>query len=171
MTPERTRAVLALMLTFIIGLVIGVFIPGMVWRARHSERVGRLEEERSLPRHIPPTGDRFERAIYRIIDPDSAQEEKMKSLSLIHNTTTRIAAIHRNANDEIKLEMDSLITNLVSFKGLLRDDQKKRLEEFEKERMVEIPVEADGMRGRFGPRGRRGVEHPDRREPGDREER
>jgi hypothetical protein len=155
MTTERTRAVLALMLTFTIGIVIGIFIPGLVRKARFAEFDGRVREH-ELPRIKPPSGDRFERAIFRIIDPDSIQEEKIKSSSLIHNTTTRIASIHRNANNDIKLAMDSLITNLVSFKGLLREDQQKRLEEFEKQRMVEIPVEIDGMRGRFGPRGRRG---------------
>jgi hypothetical protein len=153
MTTERTRAALALMLTFTIGIVIGVFIPGLVWKARFAEYEGRVHEH-ELPRMKPPSGDRFERAIYRIIDPDSIQEEKIKSSSLIHNTTTRIASIHRVANHDIKLAMDSLITDLVSFKGLLRDDQKKRLEEFEKHRMVEVPAElgrsSRGRRG-FGP--------------------
>jgi|GEM_PF-1042591 len=155
MTPERTKAILAMMLTFFIGIVIGIFIPGVIRRVQFSEWNERLHEH-AIPRALPPSGDRFERAIYRIINPDSIQEEKMKSSALIHNTTTRIASIHRKANNDIKLAMDSLITNLTNFKGLLRDDQKKRLEEFEKNRMVEVPIEGHRGFGPGGPRGRRG---------------
>src|SRR6478736_2552301 len=120
MKSERTKAVLFMLLTFMVGIIIGVFIPGIVFRFRSNNKPPPPDM-----RNMPPPQDRFERMIYRIISPDSAQIEKIKPLA--RQTSARIDTIQSHTNKEIKGVMDSLRTKL---QPILTPEQQKLLEDF-----------------------------------------
>jgi hypothetical protein len=120
MTSERTKAVLFMVLTFMVGIVIGVFIPGIVFRFRAPDNLPPLNA-----RNMPPPSDRFERMIFRMVEPDSNQMEKIRPLA--QKTSARIDTIQSQTNKEIKGVIDSLKSNL---KPILTPEQLKKLEDF-----------------------------------------
>lgn len=143
MTSERTKAVLFMVLTFIVGIVIGVFIPGIVMRGRFSDN---NRNDGPDMRNMPPPQDRFERMLYRIVDPDSLQVEKIKPLA--RQTSARIDTIQSNANKQIKGVIDSLKTNL---QPILKAEQLKKLEDFGSRPRSFGPGRPGGPGGEPGP--------------------
>ena len=136
-------------LTFVIGMVIGVFIPGVIWRLRSPGIPP--QEMRNAPLS---SENRFERMLYRIVSPDSSQIEKIRPLA--RQTSARIDSIQHNANAHIKDVIDSLNSKL---QPILTTDQFKRLNDFG-DRMRNPRRGDSGAQG--GPGGR-----PDRGYPGD----
>ena len=112
---------LTLSVTFMAGIVIGVFIPGVVMRLRFNNS--------QEARNTPPPRDRFERMLYRIVEPDSMQVKKIKPLA--QQTSAQIDSLQENCNKEIKIVIDSLKTKL---QPILTSDQYQRLEDFGKRR-------------------------------------
>ena len=119
MKSERTKAVSLMLLTFIVGIMIGIFIPGLVFRfhTRNNPPPGF--------RNMPPPHERFERMLFGVIHPDSLQIEKIKPLT--HETTALIDTVQSHANKQIKIIIDSM---KIKLQPILTPEQQKNLEEF-----------------------------------------
>jgi hypothetical protein len=106
-----TKTVLVILITLIIGMIIGVLITGAF--ARH--RIGRfmsMREPGCLGAHVE-----------KIIDPDESQREAVRDILQRHSE--QFLKIHSRFEGEMLALRDSLKKDL---DPILTEEQKKRLE-------------------------------------------
>ena len=113
MTAGRKKAILYLVLTLILGILIGAMVPGFFGRFRRNERT----RDR--------TGGGLTHIIYRVVKPDSSQSAKIRPI--LDQTSARIDILQNGCNQEVKNLMDSLRTQL---QPMLKAEQLTKLEEF-----------------------------------------
>jgi hypothetical protein len=123
MTGERRKSILILIGTLIIGILLGLLVPGVFHkmnRKREGQFNGKPREEMSRK------GDWFASTINRIVQPDSMQAKQIKIIT--DNASIKIDSIESGANLRMSEVLDSVKNQL---KPLLNEDQRKRLEEFD----------------------------------------
>lgn len=122
MTAERSKAILFLSLTLIVGILIGSMIPGFFMRMRG----GKKWEGRNHPSHERPDMRKgFEKKIFEITKADSNQREAMKPI--LDETSAKIDALQQQSFANMSSVMDSMKLKL---RPLLNDTQNKDLEDF-----------------------------------------
>ena len=124
MTTERKKAALFLSITLIVGILIGTLIPSFYGRMRREEMMKqRGRGERNMRGSDRKMG--FERMIYRIVDADSSQKEKIQPI--LDATTIKIEALEKTSSERMIVIMDSM---KLALKPVLNDAQVKKLEDF-----------------------------------------
>jgi biopolymer transport protein ExbB/TolQ len=130
---SKTKSILALAGTLLIGMVLGALIAGNFFRARVSE----LKDLRK--------GDRFARHVIKAIDPSPEQKDKIHPILL--DFGAKMEEMHQRHKEEFRANHEELHEELSKF---LSAPQMKKLEK-----------ELHRMRGRarriLGPR------HPHKR--------
>jgi hypothetical protein len=122
MTSERRKSILILIATLIVGILIGLLVPGLFhkYEGRKHGRGGReMSNERKK--------EWFGRTIYKVVKPDSAQVKQIKPIA--DWATQQIEAIEVSSNSQMSAVLDSVKTQL---KPILTEEQQKRLTEFHK---------------------------------------
>ena len=122
MTTERKKAALFLVLTFILGILIGALVPGFFGRMRREGRGNRMEQH----------GDRgegrkmgFQKMIYRVTQADSTQRKQIQPI--LDEASEKIDGLEKESNSRMTGIMDSI---KVKLKPILNEEQNKKLEEF-----------------------------------------
>ena len=114
MTNERKKAVLYLVITLVLGILIGTLVPGFFGRFR--DRGGRMRDQR---------GGGLTHIISRVVKPDSAQAARIKPI--VAQTASRIEVLQIGCNQEVKSVMDSLRLQL---QPILTKNQLNEFDEF-----------------------------------------
>ena len=120
MTSERRKAVLILSATLIVGILIGLLIPGFFhkYEGRRHGRGGRdMSSERKK--------EWFASTIYKIVKPDSAQVKQIKPIT--DWASQQIESIEVSSNGQMNAVLDSVKAQL---KPILTEEQQQRLTEF-----------------------------------------
>jgi len=121
MTSERRKSILILCSTLIVGILIGLLVPGFFHKyqgGRHHGRGGRdVGNERKK--------EWFASTIFRIVNPDSAQLKQIKPIT--EWASQHIEAIEVSSNSQMSAVLDSVKAQL---KPILTDEQQQRLIEF-----------------------------------------
>ena len=139
MTTERIKSIGILAATLIIGIFLGLLVPGLFHKfdRRHTmERGGPMPERK---------GDWFVHTLNRIVEPTTEQQEKFKPVAAW--ASARIDSIEQSANFEAKRVLDSVKTQL---HPIITEAQWSRLEKFDEQ----AKANWHGHGGRGG-RGRR----------------
>ena len=77
MTSERRKSILILVATLVVGILIGLLVPGFFHKYR-----GGNERARSGRDHGPDhKREWFAGTIYRVVKPDSAQAKQIKPIA------------------------------------------------------------------------------------------
>lgn len=122
MTTERIKSIGILVATLIIGVFLGLLVPGLFHKfdRRHGmERGGPMPERK---------GDWFVRTLHRIVQPTSEQEAKFKPVASW--AAARLDSIEQLANAEAKRVLDSVKTQL---HPIVTEEQWSRLEKFDEQ--------------------------------------
>ncbi|MBY0433831.1 MAG: hypothetical protein K2U26_06955 [Cyclobacteriaceae bacterium] len=127
MTPERKKAALYLVLTLIIGILIGSLVPAFYGRMRHRGGDHSRGWDRSEGR-MDRKG-RFEKIVFRIVKPDSTQASQLRSI--VRETSVKIESLEWQSSEQMRSLMDSL---QIKLRPVLTNEQLERLENFSKRR-------------------------------------
>lgn len=122
MTSERKKAILTLVGTLVIGILLGMLLPGLFHKMRDRGMRGRDFKK-------PETEHKrewFTGTIYHIIQPDSAQTIQIKPVTTW--AATEIDSVDASANQAMAKILDSV---KVQLKPILTEEQFKRLDEFD----------------------------------------
>lgn len=120
MTSERRKSILILSATLIVGILIGLLVPGFFhkYEGRRHGRGGReISNERKK--------EWFASTIYKIVKPDSAQMKQIKPIT--EWASQQIETIEISSNSQMSAVLDSV---KVQLKPILTDEQQQRLVEF-----------------------------------------
>lgn len=120
MTSERRKAILILTATLVVGILIGLLVPGFFhkYEERRHGRGGRnISTERKK--------EWFASTIYKIVQPDSAQVKQIKPIT--DWASQQIEAIEVSSNSQMSAVLDSV---KVQLKPILTDEQQQRLIDF-----------------------------------------
>ncbi len=121
MTSERKKTILILCATLIVGILIGLLIPGLFHKYRNSNQHGRNGRDRGADHKK----EWFVGAIDRVIKPDSVQAKQIKPIT--EWASQQIEAIEVSSNSQLSLIMDSVNLKL---KPMLNEEQLQRLNDF-----------------------------------------
>lgn len=118
MTPERKRAILLILITLIIGILIGALGVGLL--GKQSRRGGKpsaswRQEGKEL----------FMQRILKEANADSSQAKLMRPLML--ETMARIDSLQKETDKNVHAVVDGFEESL---KPILREEQLQRLREF-----------------------------------------
>ena len=125
MTSERKKALLYLTITLIIGMLIGSLVPALFGRMRHGDWKKERAKTELKGEKRPDRKAGFEKMMYRIIKPDSSQNEQLRAI--FKGTSTKIEALEAGSNARMTNIIDSM---KVQLQPVLTEEQMKRLEEF-----------------------------------------
>ncbi len=123
MTSERKKAIATLSATLIVGILIGVLVPGFVGRFREGGR--HPMDERGRGRGGDDKKAWFAHTIYKIVEPDSAQAQKIKPIT--EWASQQVALVENTSNQQLIKIMDSV---KVQLKPIITEEQLKRLNGF-----------------------------------------
>ena len=123
MTSERKKAVATLSATLIVGILIGVLVPGFVGRFREGGRHQRDEQGRGHGGDDKKAW--FAHTIYKIVKPDSAQAQKIKPIT--EWASQQVEQVENTSNQKLIKIMDSV---KVQLKPIITEEQLKRLDGF-----------------------------------------
>ncbi|HTJ53018.1 MAG TPA: hypothetical protein VL443_26370 [Cyclobacteriaceae bacterium] len=123
MTSERRKSILILSATLLVGIVLGLLVPGFFYKLGRHDHGGHGRRGDGPMEHKK---DWFVSTIYRVAQPDSAQAKQIKPIT--HWAAQEIERIETTANHEMSVVLDSV---KIQLKPILTDEQRKRLEEFE----------------------------------------
>ncbi|MBL7858973.1 MAG: hypothetical protein JNM57_14880 [Cyclobacteriaceae bacterium] len=122
MNNDKKKSIMALSITLIIGVLLGLLIPGAFHKIRQRGERGSRGPHYTLE-HKQKW---FASTIHRIIQPDSLQAQQIKPVT--DWAAIGIDSIERSAN----LQMSNLLDSVkVQLNPLLSHEQRKRLEEFD----------------------------------------
>jgi len=120
MTSERRKSILILCATLLVGILLGLLVPGFFhkYEGRRHGRGGREMNNEGKK-------DWFASTIYRVVKPDSAQAKQIKPIT--DWASQQIEAIEVSSNTQMSAVLDSVKTQL---KPILTQEQQQRLVEF-----------------------------------------
>ena len=121
MTSERRKSILILCATLIVGILIGLLVPGFFHKYQGGRQHGRGGRDMGNERKK----EWFASTIYRIVKPDSVQAKQIKPIA--DWATQRIEAIEIFSNARMNAVLDSVKSQL---KPILTEEQQQRLDEF-----------------------------------------
>ncbi|MEO8471590.1 MAG: hypothetical protein ABI477_05330 [Chryseolinea sp.] len=123
MTSERRKSIIVLASTLVLGVLLGLLVPGVFFklsdRGAHGGR-GRGDHD------APQKKEWFVGMINHVIRPDSLQSKRIKPIT--EWAATRIDSIEQHANGQMASVLDSVKNQL---KPIVTADQQKRLDEFD----------------------------------------
>lgn len=122
MTPERRRAVIVLIATFIVGILIGALASGMYARKYYH---GRKEFPFSRMERKEDRKGGFANKIYKVVKADSATILRMKPI--VEQTAAQLDRLEEQSHKTAHSQMDSLKIKLCP---ILNEEQMERLEKF-----------------------------------------
>ena len=137
MTRERKITVLILIATLIVGVFIGLLIPGLF----HKYRGGMQGKPGGRDRGDDSKKEWFARTINRIIKPDSIQAGKIKPIT--DWASQQIEAVEISSNARMSDILDSV---KVQLKPILTEEQQERLTEFQGRAQGRWKDKGDGRR-------------------------
>lgn len=120
MTSERRKSILILCATLLVGILIGLLVPGF-FHKYDGRRHGRGGRE------ITNEGKKewFASTIYKIVKPDSAQAKQIRPIT--DWASQQIEVIEVSSNSQMSAVLDSVKSQL---KPILTEEQQQRLVEF-----------------------------------------
>jgi len=122
MTNERKKAILTLAVTLIVGILLGMLLPGLFHKMN-----GRGYEKRGGGRPgMDHKKEWFTGTIYRIVQPDSAQAKQIKPIAKW--AASKIDSIEASSNRGLAAILDSV---KIKLKPIITEEQFKRLNEFD----------------------------------------
>jgi hypothetical protein len=121
MTSERKKTVLILSATLVVGILIGLLVPGFF----HKYRGNRQHWRGNYDRGSDHKKEWFVGAINRVVKPDSAQAKQIKPIT--DWASGQIEAVEISSNSQMSIILDSVKTQL---KPILTAEQLQRLTEF-----------------------------------------
>ncbi|CAN5488809.1 hypothetical protein BH10BAC4_BH10BAC4_25060 [soil metagenome] len=125
MTTERIKSIGILISTLIIGVLLGLLIPGFY----HKYNGGHGQSRQEMAGHRPGgKGDWFANTLNKIVEPDSLQREKIKPVTSW--AASRMDSIEQNAHRQAGQVLDSVRTQL---RPIITDEQWNRLEKFDQQ--------------------------------------
>ena len=143
MNRERKRSIFILIFTAAFGILVGLLLPRLVQKARTDRDRTSLQDRR--PHEREHKRQQFVSALYRVVDADSIQKEKIKPVA--EWAAARMESVESEAASQMRDILDSM---QVSLKPLLDERQQKRLSDFSNRANSKWP----GGKGRFGERQR-----------------
>ena len=123
MTSERRKSILILCATLIVGILIGLLVPGFFHKYQGGRQHGRGGRDISNDRKK----EWFESTIYRVVKPDSVQAKQIKPIA--DWASQQIEAVENSSNSQMSAILDSV---KVQLKPILTEEQQQRLVEFHK---------------------------------------
>jgi hypothetical protein len=118
MTSERRKSIIILIITLVIGILLGLLVPGFFHKL--SDRGFHGDRSRAHKR------DWFIGTINHILQPDSTQAKQIKPITTW--AAKRIDFIESSANEQMANVLDSV---KIKLKPILTTDQQKRLDAFD----------------------------------------
>jgi len=122
MNSERKKAVLTLTGTLIIGVLLGMLVPGLFHKVKEREHRGRGDRGME-PEHKK---EWFTGTIYKIIQPDSDQAKRIRPVT--EWASRQIDSLEVSSNLGLAAVLDSVKKQL---KPMITEEQFKRLDEFD----------------------------------------
>jgi hypothetical protein len=122
MTAERRRALMMMGATFVVGLVIGALVIGLVARQFYHGRGGKRGEGREMREGRRGT---LTEKIFKVVKADSSQKKLMKPI--IDQTISRLDDVEERSNQDAYAQLDSL---KVKLRHILASDQMEKLDKF-----------------------------------------
>ena len=122
MTTERRKAIITLTATLIIGVLLGMLMPGFVNKLIDRDHPGRGGRNHDAEHKK----EWFVGTIYRIVKPDSAQAKQIKPIT--EWASGRIDFIEQSSNQHLAAILDSM---KIQLKPLITEEQFKRFSEFD----------------------------------------
>jgi uncharacterized membrane protein YraQ (UPF0718 family) len=122
MTRERKFTILILIGTLIVGVLIGLLVPGLF----HKYRSGKQSSRAGADRAEISKQEWFSNAIKRVVKPDSVQAKRIKPIT--DWAAHQVDSIERSSNAQMSELLDSV---KVQLKPILNEEQQKRLDEFQ----------------------------------------
>lgn len=119
MTSERKRAILIVILTLLVGIIIGSLATGMMARQHYNGSRNELRNNRSENQMG------FLKKIITVTDADKEQETTMKPI--LERTIGRLDSLQENSSRKAQEQMDAMLLEL---EPILRKDQLEKLKEF-----------------------------------------
>ena len=119
MTSERKKAILIVILTLLVGIIVGSLATGMVARQHYNGS----KNERSNGRSENKTG--FLKKIIKVTDADKEQETAMKPI--LEKTIGRLDSLQENTSQKVQEQINAMLLEL---EPILRKDQLEKLKEF-----------------------------------------
>lgn len=111
----QVKSALIIIGTLVIGMILGGLISGMIRHQMH----GKMADG--------PRGDRFERMMNRIIQPDESQAARLQIV--MDRYAPKFSDQHRRHSDEMRKLVDSLNVEL---EPILTEEQINRLQKWKK---------------------------------------
>jgi len=120
MTSERRKSILILCATLLVGILVGLLVPGFFhkYEGRRHGRGGREMSNEGKKEWFAGT-------IYRVVKPDSAQAKQIKPIT--DWAAQQIEAIEVSSNSQMSAVLDSVKAQL---KPIRTEEQQQRLVEF-----------------------------------------
>jgi len=122
MTAERKKALLMMAATFVIGIVIGALVTGMLARQFYHGRGGKRGEGREMREGRRGT---LTEKIFKIVKADASQKKLMKPI--IDQTISHLDEIEDKSNQDAYVQLDSL---KVKLSPILAPEQIEKLDKF-----------------------------------------
>jgi regulator of extracellular matrix RemA (YlzA/DUF370 family) len=121
MTSERRKSILILCATLIVGILIGLLVPGFFHKYQGGRQHGRGGRDMGNERKK----EWFASTIFRVVKPDSAQAKQIKPIA--DWASQQIEAVENSSNSQMSAILDSV---KVQLKPILTEEQQQRLTEF-----------------------------------------
>lgn len=121
MTSERKKTILILSATLVVGILVGLLVPGFFHKYRGNNQHGRGERGHETDHKK----EWFVGTIHRIVKPDSAQAKQIKPIT--DWASHQIEAVEISSNAQMSTILDSVNIQL---KPILTAEQQQRLTEF-----------------------------------------
>lgn len=121
MTGERRRSIVILVSTLLVGLLLGLLIPGLVRKLNNRPRMERARIHQAMPK-----GEWFAGTLEQVLQPDSAQTSQIRPIA--QWAEFRIDSIESAANEQMSLVLDSVKNQL---EPILTPEQQERLDAFD----------------------------------------
>lgn len=121
MTSERKKTILILCATLVVGILIGLLVPGIFHKYRGNRQYGRGHYDRGSDHKK----EWFVGTINRVVKPDSAQARQIKPIT--DWASQQIEAVEISSNSQMSAILDSVKTQL---KPILTAEQQQRLTQF-----------------------------------------
>ena len=122
MTSERRKSILILCATLIVGVLIGLLVPGFFHKYQGGRQHGRGGRDMKGNERKK---EWFAGTIYRVVKPDSVQAKQIKPIA--DWASQQIEAIEVSSNSQMSAVLDSV---RVQLKPILTGEQQQRLVDF-----------------------------------------
>jgi hypothetical protein len=121
MTSERKKSIFILAITLVVGILIGLLVPGFFHKMENRSRYGNREHDQN-----PNRKREFAVLMNKVIKPDSMQAKQLQPIFAW--AATQIDSVGSLANQRMASIFDSL---KIQLKPILTAEQHERLEKFD----------------------------------------